>query len=379
MWLNLDRLTGLIILAIMVAVAAGCSTGANPPPPVNYPHAYEKISGQDDSGERYAVHEWKKSDSLSFLAMYYADDPAAAAEIEKANPNLSFTGRLPEGTQVWIPEYVILPSLRQRVHLIGKSEFSPTYPAGAPIPDPPKIESGLVYKVSAGETINQLARFYTGKESNAAGIVAANPGLDPVLPLKPGQEVFIPANLIDPRIRSRVNITTREVRRPDESGRTEPASILKPAGGLSEETLAPTTGVPPDSTTTGPTTTGPTSAAPAAVQPSPPPVEATAGQADSAAAATERPNSASPTPDSPTTEQPTETKPETAEPEPADDRSLTKGWMVEQRTLIRVEGAHVGQPSAGDEATTDTAPAKVGSKPAGKPGASEKPASKRPL
>lgn len=374
MWLNLDRLTGLIILAIMVAATTGCSTGANPPPPVNYPHAYEKVSGREDSGERYAVHEWKKSDSLSFLAMYYADDPAAAAEIEKANPNLSFTGRLPEGTQVWIPEYIILPSLRQRVHLIGKSEFSPTYPAGAPIPDPPKIESGLVYKISAGETINQLARFYTGNESNAAGIVAANPGLDPALPLKPGQEVFIPAHLIDPRIRSRVNITTREVRRPDASGRPEPASVLKPAAGLSEETLAPTTGVPPDSTTTVPAATSPTAVAPAAVQPSRPPVESPTGQADSAAATT-----GPPAPESPTTEQPAEANPATTEPEPPDDGSLTKGWMVEQRTLIRVEGAHVGQPSAGDEATTDAAPAKVGSKPIGKSDSLEKPTSKRRL
>lgn len=90
-------------------------------------------------GLQYAVHRWKPDDSLTFLALYYADDKAAGETIRAANPDLDLSGRVASGTEVLIPAGIIIPQVRRSVKIVRRAE-----PAPPPTTTPaPKSTSGL--------------------------------------------------------------------------------------------------------------------------------------------------------------------------------------------------------------------------------------------
>ena len=148
-------------------------------------------SGEPAPGEGplYILHRWKEDDSLSFLAIYYAGRLEYQEDIEKANPELTFSGRLPAGTPVWIPEKIVRPEIKKSFTPVPKN--SSTAQSG----DSP-LDRGVIHKTEGQETLSMIAAFYTGSARNAEKVALYNPGIAVDQALTPGQEVFIPAGMI---------------------------------------------------------------------------------------------------------------------------------------------------------------------------------------
>ena len=221
---------GLILIFVTTALV-GCQKASQTPTSdlavEPGPPRLEQPAPEPESA-LFVLHRWREEDSLSFLALYYADDSKAAELIRTANPQLSFTGRLPPGTSVWIPAEIIIPQVRQAHRLIRRDEETADLTAG-------EMEKGLWHHVAALETLELIASFYTGSEKNAVIILAANPELEPTDRLEAGSRIFIPSRLILPGIRSQIRLETR--RRPVLSSGQTPL-IASPE--LVEENLAPT-------------------------------------------------------------------------------------------------------------------------------------------
>lgn len=149
------------------------------------------VGSRPASGESLFVrHRWKEDDSLSFLSIFYAGNLDAQQAIEAANPQIKFTGRLPQGTPVWIPEKVIKPELKPDFKLVRRP--SPEAIAAATSP----AQKGVYHVVEGEETLPMISAFYTGEARNAAKLALANPGLDPGSVLPVGQKVFVPEKLV---------------------------------------------------------------------------------------------------------------------------------------------------------------------------------------
>ncbi len=140
-------------------------------------------------GPLYILHRWKEDDSLSFLAIYYAGRLEYQEDIEEANPELTFTGRLPAGTPVWIPEKIVRPEVKKSFTLVPKSS-QVAQSAGSP------LDRGVIHKTEGRETLSMIAAFYTGSAKNAEKVARYNPGIASDQVLSPGQEVFIPAGMV---------------------------------------------------------------------------------------------------------------------------------------------------------------------------------------
>ena len=190
LWLTLG-------LVISVLVVAGCAkeeimysskmSVGRAGEELKIPSTASKAQPQDDS--LYVLHRWKEDDSLSFLAIYYTGKLEYQKDIEEANPDLSFGGRLPAGTQVWIPAGIVRPEV--------KKSFTPVTKGGRPEapPDSP-LDRGVIHTAEGQETLSMVAAFYTGNAGNAQELVQYNPGLAPDAILSPGQEVFIPVGMV---------------------------------------------------------------------------------------------------------------------------------------------------------------------------------------
>ncbi|MBW1714033.1 MAG: LysM peptidoglycan-binding domain-containing protein, partial [Deltaproteobacteria bacterium] len=201
------------ILLVLMAMAALLSAGGCRKQAVHYesrrsaqvspqPAQVSPQPAQTGQGPLYVLHRWKKDDTLSFLALFYAGHLAAQKEIEAANPDLKFVGRLPQGTPIWIPAEVVLPEVRHNFQLVERTDQPELLPATP-------LERGVVHQVRSDESLRVIAAFYTGDPENAGKIAAANPGLDPAQATRPGQEIFIPAELILKDLRSRLTFSSR--------------------------------------------------------------------------------------------------------------------------------------------------------------------------
>ena len=139
----------------------------------------QAAQGGAEDGPRYILHRWKEDDSLSFLAIYYTGKLEYQDEIEAANPELTFSGRLPSGTPVWIPENIVRPEV--------KKNFTPVTKGGSPedLPDSP-LDRGVIHKAEGEESLSMIAAFYTGDAGNAEKLALYNPGITPGQVLTPG-------------------------------------------------------------------------------------------------------------------------------------------------------------------------------------------------
>ena len=72
-----NRLSWALLLAAVLLAFCGCKQT------VHYPSA-PKPAEEVPQGPRYVRHLWKADDDLNFLAVYYADRPDAASQIEAA-------------------------------------------------------------------------------------------------------------------------------------------------------------------------------------------------------------------------------------------------------------------------------------------------------
>jgi len=214
------RPRALICLILLLAVPAllglsGCQKRAVGPPGTQ--------AQARPKGPLFVLHRWKGDDSLSFLALYYAGREEAAREIQAANPGLTFSGRLPVGRAVWIPEEILLPKLRQQLPLVERQAEEGL---------PPAKERGVLHRIAQGERLEIIALFYTGRRESLPEILAANPDLDPHRPLRVGQEIFVPESLILPSLKPRLTLIERPA---VERRETEPAPPPPPK--LKEENL----------------------------------------------------------------------------------------------------------------------------------------------
>ncbi len=153
----------LVVLVLALILPVGCKKevrwyGQEPP---------EKVEPAKPKGPLFVRHVWKSDDSLSFLALYYAGRAEAAKEIEAANPDLSFTGALPVGTVVWIPERVVLPEMKRAFPPVPRPETprpssdraAASGPAPAVVKRPRLTEEDLGSRDSS-ETARQVKMSY---------------------------------------------------------------------------------------------------------------------------------------------------------------------------------------------------------------------------
>jgi|GEM_PF-3510786 len=187
--------------------------------------------GSKSDGPLFVLHRWKEDDSLSFLSIYYTGKLDHQKTIEEANPELSFGGRLPPGTPVWIPAEIIRPEVINNFQPIARTEKADELP-------PTPLDRGVMHQVKGRETMAMIAAFYTGQAQMAPNIAAANPDLDPQEVLNKGTKVFVPSSLILNELKPRLTF----VDRPRPEGAAPPPPALGGGTKLGEEDLAPTQG-----------------------------------------------------------------------------------------------------------------------------------------
>lgn len=120
------------LVALALLLPTGCKTQVSWWSFGSKPQA-AKPAPAKPSGPLFVRHVWKADDSLSFLALYYADRPEAAADIQKANPDISFSRALPPGTVIWIPARLLTPQAKETFPLVARpADDSPPRAADKP-------------------------------------------------------------------------------------------------------------------------------------------------------------------------------------------------------------------------------------------------------